>query len=652
MSRRNDDRFELRPRPPRSSGGPGVQSFARRVTALVRGGGGRALGSGRSRSPTSGQFGRGGVAAHFAGRNLGPRSRRVVVKMRLVRLNSSTSQGVARHLNYIARDGVNRDGATTEPYDAAGGSADLRAFENRSQGDRHQFRFVVAPEDADQLEDLRPYTRALMQRMESDLGTRLDWVAVDHWDTDNPHTHLVLRGKDDAGRDLVIAPDYVGHGMRRRACEIATEWLGPRTDRELREVAQRQVTQERWTDLDRVIQRSAEDGVVSLAPRGTGPTGAAQRLALIGRLQHLERLGLAQPVGPLRWVLRHNVEEVLRTAGERGDIVRTLQRAIGAELHDAAIFDPRTAKQPLVGRLAAKRLEQGVSDRSYMVVEALDGRTYYVRLPKETDVAELPLNGIVEAQVTRERSVDRNIVNATQNGIYRSEHHAARLRAGPRPPDDVETIVTSHVRRLEALRRGGVVERFNDGSWRVPDDLVARGKAYDRKRLGDVTVRLTAHLPVERQVNAVGATWLDRQLVAGTYQHWSNTGFAAQARAALDAREMFHVEHGLASRRGSKIVVAADLLDTLRSQELQRIAQAITDKTGLPHHPVRDGESASGVLRRSLSLNSGRFAMLEDGLGFRLVPWNPVLEHRIGQSASAVVRGGVASWRFGRDRSR
>lgn len=84
---------------------------------------------------------------------------------------------------------------TRNAYGPATDEADLDAFEQRAQADRHQFRFIVSPEDAEDLRDLRRYTRHMMQRMEADLGTSLDWVAVDHWNTDNPHTHIVLRGE-------------------------------------------------------------------------------------------------------------------------------------------------------------------------------------------------------------------------------------------------------------------------------------------------------------------------------------------------------------------------------------------------------------------------------------------------------------------------
>jgi type IV secretory pathway VirD2 relaxase len=156
---------------------------------------------------------------------------------------------------------VGRDGEPGRAYGPQTDEADLDAFKERCADDRHHFRFIVSPEDGAELEDLRTYTRHLMGRMEADLGTRLDWVAVDHWNTDNPHTHLIVRGRDDTGKDLIIAGDYIADGFRHRAAELATEWLGPRTELEIQQTLQREVEQERWTSLDRTLQREAgEDG--------------------------------------------------------------------------------------------------------------------------------------------------------------------------------------------------------------------------------------------------------------------------------------------------------------------------------------------------------------------------------------------------------
>jgi type IV secretory pathway VirD2 relaxase len=225
-------------------------------------------------------------------------SRRVTIKTLLVNQQRASPQSLAKHLRYIERDGVGRDGEPGRAYGPQTDEADLDAFKERCADDRHHFRFIVSPEDGAELEDLRTYTRHLMNRMEADLGTRLDWVAVDHWNTDNPHTHLIVRGRDDTGKDLIIAGDYIADGFRHRAAELATEWLGPRTELEIQQTLQREVEQERWTSLDRTLQREAgEDGLVQIE-RFNEPRLQRQRLLLIGRLQRLQRLGLADECSP------------------------------------------------------------------------------------------------------------------------------------------------------------------------------------------------------------------------------------------------------------------------------------------------------------------------------------------------------------------
>lgn len=147
--------------------------------------------SGKSLGRPVNTFGRGRVAASRAGQRLGPNARRVVIKSRFVVLQRASPNSVAVHLRYIERDGVTRDGQKGQAYGADTDAADLKAFQERGQNDRHQFRFIVSAEDGLELEDVKGFTRQLMRRMEIDLETRLDWVAINHWDTDNPHTHMV-----------------------------------------------------------------------------------------------------------------------------------------------------------------------------------------------------------------------------------------------------------------------------------------------------------------------------------------------------------------------------------------------------------------------------------------------------------------------------
>jgi type IV secretory pathway VirD2 relaxase len=573
----------------------------------------------------------------------------VVIKSRYVVLKKAGAKSVSTHLRYIERDGVTRDGERGQAYGPETDTADLKAFEEGGKGDRHQFRFIVSVEDAGELEDLQGYTREFMQRMTTDLETRLDWVAVDHWDTDNPHTHIVLRGRAGEGRgkgqDLVIAPDYMAHGMRMRASELATEWLGPRTELDIRQGLLREVEQERLTSLDRALQRQASVDIVDLTQQ---PNDRQRQTLLRARLQRLEAMELAGRIDANQWRLSSNMEQTLTTMGERGDILRTMHKALKGQQRELVLeTEPSTA---VIGRITAKGLADELNDRGYLVVDGIDGRAHYVRLPVGADLAALPVGGIVEVKPAGEaRAVDRNIAGLVREGLYRSTDHLVQLRQ--QGTSDPQTAVDVHVRRLEALRRSGAVERVADGVWRVPPDFLSRAQAHDAQRVTGVTVELRSHFSIAQQVCAQGATWLDHQLV-GDAKALSPLGFGAQVRSALHDRMDFLLEQGVAERRGPRVVLARNLLSTLRDRELAQAGKVIQRQTGLIHRPLRDGGCADGVYRRSVQLASGRFAMVDDGIGFSLVPWRPVVEQWLGRQVAAVVRGSSVSWDMGRQRGR
>ena len=295
-----------------------------------------------------------------------------------------------------------------------------------------------------------------------------------------------------------------------------------------------------------------------------------------------------------------------------------------------------------MGRLAAKGLVDGLSDKAYAIVDGIDGRAHYVPIG-HADLSEFPVGGIVEARPTPLRAADRNIAALSKDGVYLTEEHRAHLEAHGDPRIHSEEIVDAHVRRLEALRRAGIVEREAEGIWRIPPDLVARGHAYDRQRTGGVDIQLHSHLPVDRQVTTMGATWLDRTLVNGEAAI-GNAGFGATVKEALRKRVDFLVEHGFAQRDGEQMKLPSNLLTALRQRDLDSVAKAITAETGMSHRPLADGERATGVYRRMVVTASGRFAMLDDGLGFSLVPWRPVLEQRTGQQLTATIRGDHVIW--------
>ena len=281
MTTRDDD-FD--PRPGRihhgNQGSKRPKSFVGEVMRAAKRAGHRGQTFRRS-SGTAGRstFGRGRRAAlSLASRSPG---RRVVVMDRIVRHRGGRfrSAPLSKHLAYLKRDGVTRDGADARMFDAASDDADAKAFAERCEEDRHHFRFTVSPEDAGQLADLRAFTRELMKDAERDLGTGLDWVAVDHWNTDNPHIHVLVRGRTDDGHDLIISRDYISNGLHARAAERVTLELGPRSELEIRAGLENEVGAERWTSLDGSLRDISDEGggiadLVRAAPAKT-PSCAA-----------------------------------------------------------------------------------------------------------------------------------------------------------------------------------------------------------------------------------------------------------------------------------------------------------------------------------------------------------------------------------------
>ncbi|MBU6473963.1 MAG: DUF3363 domain-containing protein, partial [Alphaproteobacteria bacterium] len=269
------------------------------------------------------------------------RQRRVIIKSRIVKLAGNGMKGAGAHLRYIQRDGVTREGEPGQLYSADQDRADGKAFLERGEGDRHQFRFIVSAEDGVEYDDLKFFIRRLMSQMEEDLGTKLDWVAVDHYNTGHPHSHVIVRGKTDRNKDLIIAREYITHGMRERAAEIVRLDLGPRSDFEIEDRLREEVNQERLTSIDRALLRERrDDGLVRATHRD-----AFQQSLRAGRLQKLRRLGLAEEAAPGQWRLSPESEPVLRRMGERGDIIKTLHRdltekGLSRGATDYAIYDP------------------------------------------------------------------------------------------------------------------------------------------------------------------------------------------------------------------------------------------------------------------------------------------------------------------------
>jgi type IV secretory pathway VirD2 relaxase len=584
------------------------------------------------------------------------RMRRVVVKARIVRLKVG-SRAADAHIRYLQRDGTTRDGERGRLYGAETEAADGKAFTERGREDRHQFRFVIAPEDGDRLSDLRAFTRDVMRQMEQDLGTRLDWVAVDHFNTGHPHSHVIVRGRDEQRKDLIIAQDYITDGVRLRARERATLELGPETDRELRAKLKAEVSAERFTRIDRAMLAEAQDRVLDLRPEAGHIRRDFDRSLRIGRLQMLERYGLAKEAEPGVWTLSDRLEPTMRELGERGDIVKAINQALAARGQqrspEALSLHGEEVGTPIVGRLIDKQLTDELGDRIGVVIDGIDSRIHHVAVPDQSAAEHAPVGAIVEiGRVRSQRPADHNIAEVARGtGVYRPSAHRALAEARNVrvPGGGYDAYVGAHVRRLEALRRAGIVERVDADHWLIPEDFEARTAAYEAGRGRQIQLRVLCAYDLDRQVTSDGATWLDRQLLGRNRSSLATGGFGAEVRQALERRAEELVRQGHVSRTPQgQLRIKADLIGTLTHQEVERVGRHLAAERGLAFQPVREGQAVRGKLLGSAQLVSGRFAMIDDGLGFSLVPWRPVLEKAIGRQIMGVMRGGDISWQLGR----
>lgn len=548
-----EDDFRIRPGRIRSTRAQQTRPFIAQALAAAQRAGGRVSRSGKISSGNRSRFGRGQRATVQANRLLTNRSRNTVIKTRVVR-HTARSAPLNAHLSYLQREGVTRDGEKAKLFGPETEAADAKAFAERTQDDRHHFRFIVSPEDATEMSDLKTFARELMGQMETDLGTKLDWVGVDHWNTDNPHVHIILRAGAHAFLDIVARDD------------------------EIRRNLERQIDAERWTNLDRQLARdSYRTGVVDLAPLPDRQPDEFHAMK-VGRLRKLETLGLADQVGPGQWVVSENAEATLRELGERGDIIKRIHRGLterGIQRGAASyVLAGESLDDPVIGRLVDRGLDDELKGTAYAVVDGTDGRTHHIKLPDLDAAGDSAPGSIVE------------------------------------------------------------LRKFDD--------------AQGRRR---VALAVRSDLEIERQVHATGATWLDRQAIARDPVALGGGGFGAEVRHAMDRRAEHLVGQGLAERQTRGVSFSPGLIDTLRQREVDALGEKLAAETGRQFSKAAAGEYVAGTYRQRFALASGRFAMIDDGLGFQLVPWSPSIERQIGQHVSGVSRGaGGVDWSFGRNR--
>lgn len=300
---------------------------------------------------------------------------RVIVKAlvsRHVGRGADRAAALAKHVVYLGRSGAGVEGERPEFFDRDRDALTPASETDGWTADRHHFRFIISPEYGERM-DLKAYVREVMSRVSDDLGEpALKWLGTCHYDTDQPHAHILVRGRRADSRDLVVPRDYIGYGFRARAQEVAQERLGDLSRVEAERRIWKETEANRFTGFDRRLLAEADSA--GMVDDGVGATDAWAALTR-GRLRHLERLGLARRVDR-RYRLDDDVETKLRTLQMRRDIIRTLNQR---RLEGARDVRP-LGSEAVRGRVVMAGFHDEVGAQPYVVLRDSAGVEHYGRL--------------------------------------------------------------------------------------------------------------------------------------------------------------------------------------------------------------------------------------------------------------------------------
>jgi type IV secretory pathway VirD2 relaxase len=510
-------------------------------------------------------------------------------------------------------------------------------------GDSHVFRVIVSPEFGDEI-DLKRLTKETMARMEADLGTpnnprRLEWAAVEHINTDNPHTHIVIRGVDAEGHALNIPRDYIKEGARERVQEAATRQIGYRTEQDHIESLNRQVSQQRFTEIDRALVFARNDkGLVTVIPNAA--VEHHLRDAMVRRLLQLKDMGLAEQRATYQWQLSPSLEQSLRSTQVASDLMKT------KALHRARITDPglplvqdklRDVGEHVAGRVVGTGLDDN-TNRPYMLIEGVDGRVHYVDQTQKMQ----SLRGTGDLGAGDFVSLD--VVTVEGRTVVQVENYGRKITA---TQADNELIRAGQVnsgpggRTVAAQFRAVTAERL---------DRLQKSGAIDVTAAGRVSLRSAAALD--------RVEYADLGMPA---QNYTDTGIAGRIEAK--GRETIAVNDGSGivkvlttaqlkeanfdlpyARQGAYLVISESSPGRLKATQIRadELDRMVTDATlnaldKLHTNPLSDTNPLqSALVRRSAVWNERGLNPRAENFRIQANTWNRAMETKQAISAKGV----------------
>lgn len=411
--------------------------------------------------------------------------RRVIVKTKIVKNQSpSFRTKLNNYLKYITRADAALDKKTPEVFAASERLDTLKNIEERFSQAPHNFRFIISPEDGDQI-DLKEFTRNLLTTMERDLCAKLDWVAAVHYDTNEPHVHLLVNGHDLNGQKLLMTRDYIAHGMRNRAGEIVTNKLGLREYDEIVKKLLLEVNREKKCFIDEVIKKSLDENKNKISIHNISRSSLSDLpIKLVhARLTYLESKGFARREHEGSWHIQEDYLEHLRELNRIQSIVERIKTALNVEKERCNVVGRQTLlAKNIEGHVIRRGYIDEISDREFLIVKSNDENHHYVELEKYSEKIVAQVGEKVRIECTKAFSgpkvSDRTInKEAKENGgIYDAKVHEERAKISTYLPPGVspQAYVQVHVNRLKVLARRDLIKDLGDGCYEIPKDYLEK----------------------------------------------------------------------------------------------------------------------------------------------------------------------------------
>ena len=556
---------------------------------------------------------------------------RVVVKARVVKMKPGKGvKGLRAHIQYLTRSGVSRDGETPSFFrsETTIERQDLKKEINSWSKDEHHFRFIISPRNAPDL-NLEDYAKSVLKSFETDLGTKLNWFGVAHYNTDNPHIHIVVRGVDERSDRLLISKEYIKHGLRECAQKEATRRLGFRQDRDYSEELKKSLFSLSYTQIDQSLEKKREaslDGMIRLTKPFVGEKELSKTLRELQskRLLFLQTYGLSKEVSSGAWSIDFKLKGVLTELHDNNKIKELSRPFLSLEqsLQPLVIHDP---KEILHTSIRGEALGVGFKDtfrsNKFVLVSGTDGRVHFLELSKFSRPEGFPVRRgqiVTVSAPSQTRKADQVIDKFAKDngGVFSQEKFSTyvenevqknrwKLPSNSTVKDYLERFSV----RIDSLNSVGAINDLGQRVYKVPEDLLEKVQEIDRSlgKKSHLEVKVESYLSLKRQESYKGATWLDSLKSKDADTFPKQTAFGIKVEEALLKRE--------GTLKSIGISPLDEYLKSLKESEVLKFKEKLKKEFG-SEIKLREGDSIQGRLHKYKLLGDGFYQVIKNKDGF------------------------------------